>query len=200
MAQRVTRAAGGVLLPRRMSPRRPALSETRPTRFFTRLTRRAALLGGAASLAALGGRRGAAQVATPVPEASPAADVRISILFVQHAGPTTLTPGADDVHTLVMTGVIAQTLYFSDRPYHLAGTAPTATFAEKFAEVFAGSSPNAALIGHVELGSVEEEAVVVTLLSAAYDPAATTLTYEVQLLDAEQIDEPHVRGGAADGA
>lgn len=47
-----------------------SLHETESIRFFDRLTRRAALLGGTASLAALCSRRGAAQVATP-PTASP---------------------------------------------------------------------------------------------------------------------------------
>jgi pimeloyl-ACP methyl ester carboxylesterase len=47
-----------------------SLHATGSIRFFHRLTRRAAILGGVASLAALGGRQGAAQVATP-PAASP---------------------------------------------------------------------------------------------------------------------------------
>ncbi len=52
----------------------------------------------------------------------------ISALFVQTGGATTLTPGTDDVHTLTITGVTAQTLYFSDRPNRVTGAMPTTTF------------------------------------------------------------------------
>lgn len=168
---------------------RPALHETRSTRFFDRLTRRTALIGGAASLAALGTRKAIAQVATPVTAATPTATEPVSLLFVQHAGPTTLTPGTGDVHTLTMTEVIAQTLYFSDRPNRIAGAEPTATFVETFGQVFTDSSPNASLIGHLERGGAEEEALVLTLLSATYDLAAATLTYEVRILQAEEIED-----------
>jgi hypothetical protein len=168
---------------------RASLEETRSTRFFDRLTRRAAVIGGGASLAALGGSRVSAQVATPVPEATPVATEEVKLLFIQHAGQTTLAPGTGDVHTLTMTNVLAQTIYFSDRPARIAGAEPTESFAGKFNESFAASPPNATLIGHLEAGASEEEAVVLTLLSATYDAAAATLTYEVSLLDAEAIGD-----------
>jgi hypothetical protein len=55
--------------------------------------------------------------------------------------------------------------------------------------MFATSAPNASLIGHSERGADAEAAVVLTLISAAYDPAAATLIYEVMLLDAELITD-----------
>ena len=166
---------------------RASLQETRSTRFFDRLTRRAALIGGGAAVAALG--TASAQVATPAPEASPTAAEPISLLFVQSAGPTTLAPGSGDAHTLTLTDIRSQTQYFSDRPNRIAGAEPTATFVDRFRQAFADSPPNASLIGHLERGAEEEEAVVVTLLSAAYDPAATTLTYEVRILQGDEIGD-----------
>jgi hypothetical protein len=160
---------------------RASLQQTRSTRFFDRLTRRAALIGGAASVAALG--TATAQVATPAP-AEP-----ISLLFIQHAGPTTLTPGSGDRHTLVMTGILDQTLYFADRPHRIAGAEPTASFVEQFAQAFATAPPNATLIGHLESGAHEEEAVVVELLDPVYDEAASTLTYQVRILQADEIGD-----------
>jgi hypothetical protein len=166
-----------------------------------RSTRRTAVtqagmgLAAALGLSSLVTRPVAAQVATPVPVASPApvpspaADASVSLLYVQYAGQTMLVPGTADVHTLVMTGVRPQTIYFSDRPNRITGAMPLATFVDSFATMFATSAPNASLIGHLESGGHEEEAVVVTLLSATYDEAAATLTYEVRLLDAELITD-----------
>ena len=168
---------------------RASLEETRSTRFFDRLTRRAAVIGGGASLAALGASRVSAQVATPAPDATPEAMEKVKLLFIQHAGATTLAPGTGDVHTLTMTNVLAQTIYFTDRPARLSGTEPTASFVETFNQAFVDSAPNATLIGHLEAGAAEEEAVVLTLLSASYDAATSTLTYEVSLLDAESIGD-----------
>jgi hypothetical protein len=155
----------------------------------TAVTQAGAGVAAAFGLARLGSRPVMAQVANPVTEASPAAAVPVSLLYVQYAGPTTLTPGSGDVHTLTMTGVRPQTLYFSDRPNRIAGAEPTAAFVDGFAQAFADSAPNASLIGHFERGGHQEEAVVLTLRSATYDAAASTLTYEVTLLDAERITD-----------
>jgi hypothetical protein len=163
-----------------------------PSRFdaFTRwaarpTTRRAALGGAGAGLAALAVGRVAAQDASPV--ASPVAAVEVAWLFVQTGGATTLTPGAGDVHTLTMSGATAQTLKFSDRPYRIAGAIPTATFVSQWADAFGDSPPNATLIGHSEPGGDTEEAVVVELMEPAYDGAIATLTYQVRILGLEEI-------------
>ena len=160
-----------------------------------RFTRRTAItqagtgLAAAFGLSSLGTRPVAAQVATPEPEASPVPVAPVSLLYVQYAGVTTLTPGTGDVHILTMTHVRPQTIYFSDRPNRIVGAEPTASFVDGFADAFADSAPNATLIGHLENDAHDEEAVVLTLLSATYDEAAATLTYEVTLLAAELITD-----------
>ena len=152
-------------------------------------TRRAALGSAGAALGALAVGRVAAQDATPVavPEASPVAADEVALLFVQTGGATTLTPGTSGIHTLTITGVTAQTLYFSDRPNRIAGAMPTARLTDQWAANFADSPPNATLIGHPEAGGETEEAVVVELLEPIYDPATATLTYQVRILDVEEI-------------
>jgi hypothetical protein len=160
------------------------------TRWAARpITRRAALGSAGAGLAALAvGGVATAQDASPVatPVASPPAD-GISLLFVQTGGATTLAPGAGDMHTLTITGVTAQTLYFTDRPSRIAGAIPTTTFIDQWPEAFGDSPPNGTLIGHPETGGDTEEAVVVELMSPAYDAASSTLTYQVRILDVEEI-------------
>jgi hypothetical protein len=156
------------------------------TRWAARPTTRRAALGSAgAGIAALAVGRVAAQEASPV--ASPAASTEVALLFVQTGATTTLTPGTGDVHTLTITGVTSQTLYFADRPNRITGAMPTATFVESWAEAFGDSPPNATLIGHPEAEGDTEEAVVVELMNPTYDAASATLTYAVRLIGAEEI-------------
>ena len=145
----------------------------------------AALAVGRMAVAAQDATPAAVQEASPVASPTPAADV--NLLFVQTGGATTLTPGTGDIHTLTMTGVTAQTLYFSDRPNRVTGAMPTGTLVEAWADAFAGDPPNATLIGHSEVGGDTEEAVVIELLEPDYDAASATLTYQVRLLGAEAI-------------
>lgn len=166
------------------------VTETLAARRNDPFTRRAAFIGGSAGLAMLGLRKAQAQEATPA--GTPVADTAgTNLLFIQNAGTTRLEPGENDVHTLTMTNVLAQTLYFADRPSRLTGTVTTETFAGTFSQIFRGgeSAPNATLIGHVDSGTQEEEAIVVTLLSATYDSAESTLTYEFRLLSADEIGD-----------
>jgi hypothetical protein len=148
-------------------------------------TRRAALGSAGAGIAALAVGRVAAQEASPV--ASPTASTEVALLFIQTGGATTLTPGTSDVHTLTITGVTSQTLYFADRPNRISGAIPTATFVDTWAEAFGDSPPNATLIGHPEAGGDTEEAVVVELTNPTYDAAGATLSYAVRLLGVEEI-------------
>ena len=138
----------------------------------------AALAVGRIAVAAQDATPDAVQEASPVASPTPAADV--NLLFVQTGGATTLTPGTGDIHTLTITGVTAQTLYFSDRPSRITGAMPTATFVGTWAEAFGDNPPNATLIGHPEAGGDTEEAVVVELLEPVYDAASATLTYQVR--------------------
>ena len=125
--------------------------------------------------------RAIAQQATP--EVAP----DISFLMVQTAGATTLAPVSGADHTLTLTGISAQTLFFSDRPARVAATVPTADFIGAWAQIFSDSPPNATLIAHREVGDATDVAVVVTLTAPSFDDASGTLTYNARILDAEQI-------------
>lgn len=83
-------------------------------------------------------------------------------------------------YRLTITGALAQTVYFSDRPDRLFGQVPTPGFIDRigFTPV---NPPNAALVVNGERG-VAEEAVVVELTNASYDEANSTLTYEATVL------------------
>ena len=160
------------------------------TRSFARKASRRKTLGvGAAGIAgtALGvltPAHVAAQQATP--EVAP---VDISLLMVQTAGATTLAPVSGADHTLTLTGISAQTLFFSDRPARAAGTVPTSSFIDAWADIFADDPPNATMIAHREVGDETDVAVVVTLSEPAFDEASGTLTYNARILSAEQIQD-----------
>lgn len=156
-------------------------------RLSARASRRATIRAGGlgvagAALGAAGFHPAQAQEATPV------APSEISFLFIQNAGATTLTPVDGAMHTLTMTGIAAQTLYFSDRPARITGTDPTAAFIKAWDTLFATSPPNATLIGHPTVGDDVDVAVVVSLTDPVYDEAAETLTYQAEILGANRIE------------
>jgi hypothetical protein len=149
-----------------------------------RTSRRVAVrgLGGAGAAAALlGGRRAAAQEATPSasPEAADDAADDTAFLFVQVAESGSWAPkeGADGVFTLTLDHANGQTVYFSDRPERVMGMAPTQAFLDGLG-FSPGNPPNAALVAG-------EEVLVVELTAPVYDAAAGTLTYDATLLPAE---------------
>jgi hypothetical protein len=168
----------------------------RDTRFDTLTRRLAESVSRRTAVGAIGAGFAAATIAqASAQDATPAGtSAGLSLLFVQHAGSTTLGPGSVDSATLTMTGVTSQTLYFSDRPVRLTGALPTASFAAAFPQVFADDPPNAVLIGHPEAGADDEESVVIELTQPVYDLATATLTFEVQLLDAGMIGERGFEG------
>ena len=171
------------------APRFDALSRS----FSSRLTRRAALhasgLGLAAGLAATTSLRATAQDATPDPLADDA-----TFLFVQSASsgtfapnPTagtplasgTPTPGGGADYLLTLEGHTGNTVYFSDRPERIFGEAPTQAFLDGLGFP-AGNPPNAALVTSDANGN--EDILVLELLDPAYDEAAGTVTYGVNIL------------------
>jgi hypothetical protein len=111
----------------------------------------------------------------------------VELLFVQNAGATTLTPGADGTHTLSLSGIAVQTLTFANRPSRVAGAIPTETFVGAFDMVFGDDPPNAALVAHAVAGADEEEVLIVELMNPAYDEAAGTLVYDVVILEADSL-------------
>jgi len=146
-------------------------------------TRRRALAG--AGLAALSLGTAVAQDATPV--ATPGDGDGFELLFVQNAGATTLTPGSDGVHTLTLTGMSAQTLYFTNRPARVTGAMPTADFVAGFETMFSDVPPHAAIIGHVTAGSDAEEVTVAELNNPVFDDAAGSLTYDMVVLSTTDV-------------
>lgn len=168
------------------------MNDSRFDALTKRLSRRAAVGGVGASLAALSLGNVAAQDATPVEPiagATPVATDDVELLFIQGAGATTLAPGTGDVHTLTMSVATAQTLYFSNRPNRVTGAMPTETFVAAFPAAFGDDPPNAALVGHLDSGADEEEVVVLELMNPTYDVASGTLSYEVVLLSADTVTE-----------
>ncbi|MEZ4626257.1 MAG: hypothetical protein R2843_16025 [Thermomicrobiales bacterium] len=165
------------------------------TRAFGRRTSRRTTIGigtagiAGAALHILEPGRALAQQATP--EVAP----DISFPMVQTAGATTLAPVSGADHTLTLTGISAQTLFFSDCPARVAATVPTADFIEAWAQI-GDNPPNATLIAHREVGDATDVAVVVTLTAPSFDDASGTLTYNARILDAGANRRPRIRRGA----
>jgi hypothetical protein len=145
-------------------------------------TRRTALAGAGAGLAALSLGTAVAQEATPA--ATPAGEDSFELLFIQNAGATTLTPGSGGVHTLTLSGIATQTLYFTNRPARVSGALPTTSFVAAFTAMFSDAPPNAAIIGHATAGADEEEVVVAALTNPVL--AGDTLTYDIEVIPAPE--------------
>jgi hypothetical protein len=154
-------------------------------------SRRGLVAGGLGLAGAALGSRSLAQEGTPV--ATPAVDEHDPhtsadhagadpvFLFVQHfeSGAWTPKEGEEGVYVLTLTGSLASTTFFSDRPERIFGIAPTQQFLDGLG--FTPSNPpNAALVAHTEEG--DQEILVIELFNPVYDPATQTLTYEAQIL------------------
>jgi hypothetical protein len=148
-----------------------------------RLTRRDGLREGSAlalSPAAVTPGHAIAQVATP----AVVDDTATAFLFVQTFATGTISPKEDEVgaYLLELTGVSAQTIYFSDRPQRIVGAVPTAAFLAGLGFTPA-DPPNAALIAQTPGG---EDVVVVELFDPVYSEAAdgvpAKLSYEIRVL------------------
>ncbi len=163
------------------------------TAIARRRTRRSAVHGAGAGLAAflgsVAGFRGAvAQDATPAADPS-----HPTFLFVQTATggrftPNSLvgtpvvegtpTPGSGAEYLLTLEGHHGGTIYFSDRPDRIFGDTPTQQFLDGLG--FSPTNPpNAALVTQ---GDGEEEVIVLELVAAAYDEASGSLTYGATIL------------------
>lgn len=163
----------------------------------TKLSRRAALRGTGAGLAAglLGTStlNASAQEATPV-ASTDASSAGGSFLFVQTATSgsfspnpgagtpvvdATPAPGGGAEYLLTLEGHHGGTIFFSDRPERVFGDAPTGPFLENLG-FSPENPPNAALVTETEDG--EEDVVVLELLSPSYDEASGTITYGATIL------------------
>jgi hypothetical protein len=141
------------------------------------LSRRTALEAGLASLAAL--------------DATPAAGgTALSFLFVQFVEAGTWLPKEGDagVYLLTLTGAVAQTLFFSDRPDRITGTVPTPDSLDALGFTLV-SPPNAALVVRTPAG--ERDVLVLELHNPVYTEqfdadGGVQVTYEAQVHDAYQ--------------
>ena len=147
-----------------------------------RLSRRQTLTQGGAglvagALAATGLGTARAQEATPAATSGE----KTMFLFLQSFRSGTVVPkeGADGTYTLTLEQGLGQTVYFSDRPERIVGTAPTPQFLEGLG--FAPDNPpNAALV--VETAPGDTEIAVVELTNSAYETMTHTATYDVKVL------------------
>lgn len=161
----------------------------RVTKFFAlRKTRRRALTGGAAGLAALGGvshlRGSNAQDATPEAASSASGEesVKPEYLFVQTftEGTWAAKAGEKGPVTVTLSGVTAQTVFFSDRPERQVGIAQTQIFLDGLGFT-PDNPPNAAIVAELDGG--EQDVLVLELLDPVYDADASTLTYDANVLE-----------------
>jgi hypothetical protein len=106
------------------------------------------------------------------------------MLYVQNAESGNLVGGDSDVSTLTLTGVDADTIYFSDRPFRVTGTETTEKFAAEWSEggdSFLKNPPNAALV--LKDANENEDTLLVELLSLEYTAATQTAVYKVRMLE-----------------
>lgn len=105
-----------------------------------------------------------------------------SFMFVQTAHRGVVKPVGDPAagrYVLELHGVTPDTVYFSDRPERIAGSASTEKFLAGFS--FGAQDPPNAALTFVGPGGKQEVAVV-ELTAPRYDAKAQTLTYEVRML------------------
>lgn len=156
--------------------------------FALRKSRRRALQGGVAGLTVLGGasklHASSAQDATPeaVSGETGAAAVKPEYLFVQTfaEGTWAAKEGEDGTVMVTLSGVTAQTVFFSDRPERQVGIAQTQIFLDGLGFT-PDNPPNAAIVAELDGG--EQDVLVLELLDPVYDAAASTLTYDANVLE-----------------
>lgn len=107
----------------------------------------------------------------------------VSWLFSQTADSAELDDLGNGKFRLVMRGVDAHTIQFSDRPERLVEVLPTAGFVDAWDKVFATSAPNAVLVEHEPNSSTDS--LVVVLTNPQFDYEKDILSYDVKILEDE---------------
>jgi hypothetical protein len=118
--------------------------------------------------------------------ASPTAagEEKISVLYALTADAGTLVPedGSTTQFTLTLNTTDAHTIWFSDRPAHIAGTMSTASFITDWAGFgFAADPPNVAIVLHDAAN--ETDTLVAELTNPIFDDATDTFTASVTVQD-----------------
>jgi hypothetical protein len=156
------------------------------TRLFARrFSRRDALThsgtGLAAGALAATGLTTVAAAQDGTPEASATCAEGPTMLFLQafQAGNIIPKEGDDGRYILTLEQGLGHTVYFSDRPDRIVGSAPTPEFLAELS--FPDDNPpNATLVVEMEPG--QTEVVVLELFDPVYDNTTHTATYEVAVL------------------
>lgn len=152
----------------------------RSGRLGAALTQRFGLLSGVQSMFAAQPTPPPVQASLNLPHGE-----RTYTMFVQTArsGTWTEKPDEEGVYTLTLTGLPAQTVYFSDRPDRMVGTQTTSEFLAALGFVDE-NPPNAALVTTTDAG---QDILVIELFNPIYtegaDASGATLTYDARILE-----------------
>ena len=108
-----------------------------------------------------------------------------SWLLPQPAQFGSMTPNPDGTYQLIMEGVDADVIAFTDRPDRDTGILTIPQMTKAWASAFADSAPNGVLVAH-HLGA-PADSIVVELFNPRFD--GTTMTYTVRVLADENISK-----------
>jgi hypothetical protein len=104
----------------------------------------------------------------------------ISFMFVQEAESGTFIESANNTYILTLLNVNPYTIYFSDRPYLIAGSVPMQLFLDGF-NWGPENPPNAAVV--LRDANESEDVVIVQLTDPHYDEDNATLAYTATILE-----------------
>jgi hypothetical protein len=150
-----------------------------------RLTRRTLTQGGAGLVAAVAATEIAGASVSSARQATPIVRDDVELLFVQSFQGGRITSGDGGAFQLTLEHTLRQTIYFSDRPNRVVGAMATSDFLGMFEQAAAADPPNAALVAE---GADGEMILIVELMTAGFDDATGTLTYDVTMLGEEDVD------------
>lgn len=132
------------------------------------------------------------------PTGEPAADeatAEVSWLASQTSDSGRIERTDGEATLLVLVDVDLHTIGFSDRPERLTDVVDTATYIDRWDEMFADSAPNGVLVEHRPDG--EADSLVVVLSRPVLDTTSRTLTYDIEVL-ADEAHPDSVRGLTGD--
>ena len=114
-------------------------------------------------------------------------DGQANLLFLQNANSGSFIPVKDkeDTYTLTLNNISPLTVYFSDRPYKIAGEEATEVFVHLWESDdingFGKNPPNAAI--DITNGDNDGDVIIVTLKDPVYDKSLNILKYTVTIVN-----------------
>jgi len=100
------------------------------------------------------------------------------------AAAATPPTGTDPEYTLTLTHGLGQTLFVSNRREWIVGALPTGNFSASF-DFGSDDPPNVALVA--ETGDGNKEILIVELINPIYDESSRTATYDVRILQDDDL-------------